>query len=78
MKINDYTLEDEKNSLEDFLSKEGIQYNHNYVRMRKGPKPFLFRLIAFSHQLRIKLLNNSSFAPLRTPFYPLHHKDYLD
>ena len=20
----------------------------------------------------------SSFAPLRTPFYPLHHKDYLD
>lgn len=21
---------------------------------------------------------NSSFAPLRTPFYPLHHKDYLD
>ncbi|WP_459796875.1 IS3 family transposase, partial [Alkalibacterium sp. m-11] len=20
----------------------------------------------------------SSFAPLRTPFYPLHYKDYLD
>lgn len=52
----DYTIQDEKNKLERFLKKENIEVNHNYLRMEKGPKPLLYRVITFSHQLRFKSL----------------------
>lgn len=57
MRSRDYTLEDEKNSLENFLKDQNIEVNHNYLRMEKGYKPHLFGLIRFSIQLRSIMLN---------------------
>lgn len=56
MRSRDYTLEDEKNSLESFLRDQTIEVNHNYLRMEKGYKPHLFGLIRFSLQLRSLML----------------------
>lgn len=58
MKTRNYTLEDEKNSLENFLKDQNIEVNHNYLRMEKGYKPHLFGLIRFSLQLRSIMLNH--------------------
>lgn len=52
-----YTVEEELRQLESFLQNENIENNHNYVRMEKGPKPFLYTLITFSHQVRFTLLD---------------------
>lgn len=58
MAIKDYTLRDEKIRLENFLRKENIEVNHNYLRMEKGPKPILFRAMTLSHQLRFRFLQH--------------------
>ena len=53
-----YTVEEELRRLESFLQSENIENDYNYLRMEKGPKPFFYALIAFSHQLRFTLLNH--------------------
>jgi len=52
----DYTMQDEQNKLEFFLKEVNIQYDRNYVRMEKGPKPFFYKALTFSYQLRFTVL----------------------
>ncbi len=52
----DLTIDDEKNRLERFLKKENIENDRNYLRMEKGPKPFLYKVLTLSHQLRLTIL----------------------
>ena len=40
-------MQDEQNKLENFLKETNIEYDRNYVRMEKGPKPFSIRLLHF-------------------------------
>lgn len=55
MKNRDYTLEDEKNTLERFLRNQNIQPYYNYLRMEKGPRPFFYTAISLSYQLRFSI-----------------------
>lgn len=53
----DYTMQDEQNKLENFLKEANIEYDCNYVRMEKGPKPFFYKALTFSYQLRFTILD---------------------
>jgi|SRR5690625_628801 len=50
-------MQDEQNKLENFLKETNIEYDRNYVRMEKGPKPFLYKALTFSYQLRFTILD---------------------
>ena len=52
----DYTMQDEQNKLENFLKETNIEYDRNYVRMEKGPKPFFYKALTFSYQIRFTIL----------------------
>ena len=56
----DYTMQDEQNKLEIFLKEANIEFDRNYVRMEKGPRPFFYKALILSYQLRltVKLLVN--------------------
>ena len=56
----DYTMQDEQNRLENFLKEAEIEFDRNYVRMEKGPRPFFYKALILSYQLRltVKLLVN--------------------
>lgn len=56
MSNRNYTISDEKNRLENFLKKENIEIHRNYLRMEKGPKPFLYKALTLSYQLRLTIL----------------------
>ena len=42
-----YTMQDEQNRLENFLKEAEIEFDRNYVRMEKGPRPFFIRRLLF-------------------------------
>lgn len=52
----DYTMQDEQNRLKKFLKEAKIGHNRNYVRMEKGPKPFFYKMLTLSYQLRLTVL----------------------
>ena len=52
----DYTMQDEQNKLENFLKETNIEYDRNYVRMEKGPKPIFYKALTFSYQIRFTIL----------------------
>ena len=52
----DYTMQDEQNKLEIFLKEANIEFDRNYVRMEKGPKPFFYKVLTLSYQIRFSIL----------------------
>jgi len=68
MSNRDYTLQDEKKTLERFLRKENIECYRNYLRMEKGPRPIFYKVITLSHQLRFRILEF---------YYLVFAEDYL-
>ena len=52
----DYTMQDEQNRLENFLKEVNVEYDRNYMRMEKGPKPFFYKALTLSYQLRHTIL----------------------
>ena len=51
-----YTMQDEQNRLENFLKEAEIEFDRNYVRMEKGPRPFFYKALTLSYQLRLTIL----------------------
>lgn len=49
-------MQDEQNRLENFLKEAEIEFDRNYVRMEKGPRPFFYKALILSYQLRLTIL----------------------